>query len=852
MTNLCKDNITLIHERHPDAPVKHQLPPMANLAATLLAAPDMSAAAAQIVAYVTTQLRCFGAVLVWSPDLPDGQQQFPPLPLTTAQITRTRAALQQAVAAPPDEGGHIDRMLCSVGAHGYAVLLANVGDDNRDAVVEIKEWDSLVITVRPHLLKTLELARLDNTIQRLLHSERVQQALFAISDLSSSDLDMTDMLRALHQIVGALMYTENIYILLYNAETDTVRYVYFADVLDSFVADPNDEIPLESIRNGVTWYLIRNGRPLRGTTQQLREQGCEMLVPIGPESIDRLGVPMLVGSTVRGAIFVHTYSERPRYTADDQSLLSFMATHILIALDRKQAQAELERRVALRTQELAVANVSLMGEVEERQRAERLQNALFRIAELGNTALGMEHFFRAVHGVIGKLINAKNFYIALLSEDRSTLIFHYSVDEREAVRGPRPLADGAAEMVLRSGTPMLLDAMEMQRMIDLRGTGLGEAARSWLGVPLICAGNVLGVVAVQSYSSEVNYTVYDQELLSFVSSQIARGLERQRAAEDIHAANAELEQRVDTRTHELRLQVDVRERVEQTLKQRNLELETVNQQLAGAQTRLLQTEKMASVGQLAAGVAHEINNPISFVHSNLFSLRNYVEDLLAVLKAYDAWADAPTDAAKAEQLAAVKKEFRLGFVCEDILALMRESAEGIQRVRKIVQDLKDFSHVGEAEWQEVDIHDCLERTLNVLKHDIAHRLSVVKHYGPVPLIRCLPFQINQVLLNVLLNAAESIEHRGTINISTDLDGDAVRVRIADSGRGIEPALRKRIFDPFFTTKPVGAGTGLGLSVAYGIVQQHGGRIEVESQIGIGTTISVWLPVKNEHVPNTQV
>ncbi len=832
----------MIHERHSDVPAKHQLPSAARLAAALLAAPDMSAASAQIVAYVTTQLRGSGGVLVWSPDLPDGQQQFPALPLTDAQMTRTRAALQQAVATSPDEDGRIDRILCSVGVHGYAVLLANVGDDNRDAVVDIDEWDALVITVRPHLLKILELARLDNTIQRLLQSERVQQALFAISDLSSSDLDMTDMLRALHQIVGALMYTENIYILLYNAETDTVRYVYFADILDSFVADPNEEVALESIRNGVTWYLIRNGRPLRGTTQQLRAQGCDMLVPIGPESKDRLGVPMLEGSTVRGAIFVHTYSERPRYTAADQALLSFMATHILIALDRKQAHAELERRVALRTQELAVANVSLKAEVEERLRAERLQNALFRIADLGNTALGMEHFFRAVHGVIGELINAKNFYIALLSEDRSTLIFHYNVDEREPVRGPRPLADGATEMVLRSGTPMLLDAPEMQRMKAHRGTGLGEAARSWLGVPLICAGNVLGVVAVQSYSSEVNYTAYDQELLGFVSSQIARGLERQRAAEEIYAANAELEQRVDTRTHELRLQIEVRERVEQTLTQRNLELEAVNQQLAGAQTRLLQTEKMASVGQLAAGVAHEINNPISFVHSNLFSLRNYVDDLLAVLHAYDAWADDPTDAAKAEQLAAVKKQFRIGFLCEDILALVRESAEGVERVRKIVQDLKDFSHVGEADWQEVDIHDCLERTLNVLRHDIAHRLNIVKHYASVPLIRCLPFQINQVLLNVLLNAAEAIEHRGTINITTDLDGDEVRVRIADSGRGIEEALRKRIFDPFFTTKPVGAGTGLGLSVAYGIVQQHGGRIEVESQIGIGTTISVWLPV----------
>ncbi len=266
--------------------------------------------------------------------------------------------------------------------------------------------------------------------------------------------------------------------------------------------------------------------------------------------------------------------------------------------------------------------------------------------------------------------------------------------------------------------------------------------------------------------------------------------------------------------------------------------------LEEAHNQLLQSEKMASIGQLAAGVAHEINNPIGFVNSNMASLQNYLRDIFAIL---DAYADlepllrqAP---AAAQRIQALKQETDIAFLREDIVSLLRESREGLDRVKKIVQDLKDFSHVDQAEWQWVDLHGGLDSTLNIVHNEIKYKAEVVKQYGDLPQVECLASQLNQVFMNMLVNASHAMEGaRGRITIRTGAVNDHVWVEFADTGKGIAPENLKRIFDPFFTTKPVGKGTGLGLSLAYGIVQKHHGRIEVESEPGKGATFRVWLPV----------
>ncbi|MGE0080352.1 MAG: bacteriohemerythrin [Thiohalomonadaceae bacterium] len=286
-----------------------------------------------------------------------------------------------------------------------------------------------------------------------------------------------------------------------------------------------------------------------------------------------------------------------------------------------------------------------------------------------------------------------------------------------------------------------------------------------------------------------------------------------------------LEREVAERTAELR---DANARLERD----KAEQQRLIARLRDTQGQLLQSEKMASIGQLAAGVAHEINNPIGYVKSNLNTLARYVEDLLRI-------ADAAAHDAAVQQACG---DIDLAFIRADTAGLLAETREGIERVQQIVRDLKDFSHVDQAEWQVTDVHNGLESTLNLVWNELKYKATVVRDYGDLPPVPCLPRQLNQVFMNLLVNAAQAIERKGVITLRTRRRGDMAVIEISDTGAGIAQEHLGRIFEPFFTTKPVGKGTGLGLSIAYGIMEKHGGHIEVESAPGHGATFRLWLPL----------
>lgn len=271
------------------------------------------------------------------------------------------------------------------------------------------------------------------------------------------------------------------------------------------------------------------------------------------------------------------------------------------------------------------------------------------------------------------------------------------------------------------------------------------------------------------------------------------------------------------------------------------ELEVAHAKLKEMGNHLLQSEKLASIGQLAAGVAHEINNPIGFVNSNLGTLKRYITEILSILSAYEK-SEEEMSAETREILTELKRKIDISYLREDIYSLLSESMDGIQRVKRIVQDLKDFSHVDTAEVQSANLEQGMDSTLNVVCNELKYKAEVIKYYGGIPNIVCIPTQINQVFMNLLVNAGQAIEEHGTITIRTGEDEGMVWVEVEDTGKGIKPEHLKCIFDPFFTTKPVGKGTGLGLSLSYGIVKKHGGRIEVKSELGKGTMMRVLLPV----------
>ena len=316
-------------------------------------------------------------------------------------------------------------------------------------------------------------------------------------------------------------------------------------------------------------------------------------------------------------------------------------------------------------------------------------------------------------------------------------------------------------------------------------------------------------------------------------------------------AQLEVEKLVEDRTAELAqvnqtLREDVarREQAERDLIERNAELNALNAQLSSAQEHLIQSEKLASIGQLAAGVAHEINNPIGYIFSNFGSLEKYLADLFRILAVYEAAEASQSNTQTLADIAALKNAIDLEFLKEDIPTLMQESKEGIVRVRKIVQDLKDFSHVDATlEWQFANLNQGIDSTLNVVSNEIKYKADVVKEYGELPEVQCMVSQINQVVMNLVVNAAHAMgTERGKITVRTGMcDGNAW-FEVQDTGSGIPKDVLPRIFDPFYTTKPVGKGTGLGLSLSYGIIQKHNGHIEVQTTPGVGTTFRVSVPL----------
>ena len=272
------------------------------------------------------------------------------------------------------------------------------------------------------------------------------------------------------------------------------------------------------------------------------------------------------------------------------------------------------------------------------------------------------------------------------------------------------------------------------------------------------------------------------------------------------------------------------------------ELEKAYSELKNAQLQIFQQEKMASIGQLAAGVAHEINNPMGFISSNLSSLFKYIDKLTEFIAVADQSLIECAGSREAEKLNDIRKKLKIDYIKDDARQLIAESLDGASRVRRIVQDLKSFSRIDQVEQTMINLNEALETTINIAWNEIKYVATINKEFGNIPLIKCFPQQLNQVFLNLLVNAAHAIgENQGAITVRTWSEDELVCVSVTDTGCGIPDEIKQRIFEPFFTTKEVGKGTGLGLSISYDIIRKHGGEITVESEAGKGTTFVVRLP-----------
>ena len=523
--------------------------------------------------------------------------------------------------------------------------------------------------------------------------------------------------------------------------------------------------------------------------------------PAAPVSaVLAIGLPLLLGGALGYGLFKE---QRRRHL---QRMLEILQEEVVYS------SRELERK--FRDLESKVEQLSLLTELS------RAVNATLDPEKIYEQALD-----RLVEGMAYQAA-----YLLLVDGGRRALRLHRvrSAVPMPAAESDVPL-DAAASVSAKAaatGVPVVVndvaDTAEPVFLPQVQALGV----RAFVSVPLRVKERVIGVLNVVS-SQPHRFGPADVELLTAVANHVALAVDRAESFQTIEDLSRGLEEKVRVRTEQLRAA--------------NEELQGAYRELQATQLQLVQREKMASVGQLVAGVAHELNNPIGFVASNAATLEDFVGRLRAMLDAYRT-REGVLPAAERAALQADWEQRKIDYVLRYLDSMIQGIREGAERTRKIVRDLRVFARGNDDIWQAVDLHEELESSLTLLGHLLKDRVVVHRKYGELPAVECVRSQIDQVLLNVLANAAQAIEGSGAITLETrHEDGHAV-VTITDTGRGIAPEVRGRIFDPFFTTKPVGEGTGLGLSISYEIVKKHGGEIGVDSRVGEGATFTVRLPV----------
>ena len=508
-----------------------------------------------------------------------------------------------------------------------------------------------------------------------------------------------------------------------------------------------------------------------------------------------------------------------------------------IALRERQRRQHNERLLDLQSEEIMASNNQLERKFRDLEDKIEQLSLLSDLAAAVNATLDPEKIYdqalqRLVHGM-----GYERAWLFVVDETRRVLRGDRmaggdAVEEAEFLRRELPLDAGASASARAAltGLPVHVDDVETATEPVHQDLAHALAVRSFVAAPLRVKERAFGVLSVVS-SRPHRFADADVELVAAVANQVALAVDRAESFRTIEDLTRGLEDKVRVRTEQLRVA--------------NEELQAAYRDLQTTQMQLVQREKMASLGQLVAGVAHELNNPIGFVFSNVSTLDDFVRRLRSML---DEYRGAAFDDAERARIDERWKALKVDYALKYVDSMIQGIREGAERARKIVRDLRVFARGQDEVWQSVDLHEEIESSLTLLNHLIKDRIVVDRKFGPLPSVECIRSQIDQVLLNLLANAAQAIAGTGTSTVETREEGDVAVLTIADTGPGIPPDVIGRVFDPFFTTKPVGEGTGLGLSISYELVKKHGGDIRADSPAGGGAVFTVTLPVARRARP----
>jgi signal transduction histidine kinase len=646
---------------------------------------------------------------------------------------------------------------------------------------------------------------------RLVRLEAVQAMLLEIGHLSASCTDITEFVGAVHRALGRIMYADNFYVALSERENNTVRFVYFVDTVDE--APPTNEwMTLASPEESPTAWVMANKQRLTLTTAEFmsRENGSSW--GFGSMAEHWMGIPLLDQQhEVLGAIVIQSYLPQHMYSEEDQALFALIANHVSNALQGLQSMDRLERAVQERTAALA-------REVSERRRAEQVQHALYQIADLSASALGTDQLAASLHRIIGELMVAKNFLIALTHPETGELSVPYYADERDSYAPNQrfPLGAGMVSYVLKTRQAQLHDAGSIAR---LRAAGkvrepLGNIdVASWVGAPMLVHDKAYGVLVVQSYDPTIVYTKTELDLLAFIASHVAVAIARMQADHAIRKAKDSLEKQ-------------------------NAALNQALTQLQEAQTELVRQEKLASLGQMVAGVAHEINTPLGICVTATSHL--------------------------VQELKLTKEELAAGEMTEDSLNTffdvvdqsLRIMTTNTQRAAALVRSFKQVA---------VDQSSDNIRNFNLCKYvgEILLSLQPKLKGRPVKVavdcpadleVDSFPGAVSQIVTNMVVNSLVHGFERdqpGNITIRARLEeDDMVAFEYGDDGAGMDAETLAKLFDPFFTTKRGSGGSGLGAHILYNLVTGSlGGSLRVESSPGKGLQYFVRFPRKTRKAPD---